>query len=241
MFTNKYTIQYAYDMRKRSETINNAILGAAKDLFVLNGYDSTTIEQIAKNAGVTKRTVYSYYSDKATIPKSDIKDLVDSNLEPDLSKEVKIDSRDGLYKELYVIAKSLNDTFSQDSYVKLLRIVISEINTHSELKSISSIGIVSYSMRKLATIFESTNISGLISMKNIEDAAKVFIGGFLVQFYANGLLESYPNKYKKYTSTELFDYVDKFTKVLFRPKPSLNDDNLNTTDKGVDMGFSDGI
>jgi len=223
-------------MRKRSEVINKAILDVAKDLFITKGYDSTTIDQIAKNAGITKKTIYAHYPDKDTILKSAIKDLVNSSLERDLIDDFNIESRDDLYKELYIIAKSLNDTFAQDSYIRLLRIVISEINNHVGLNSISSVGIVSYSMKKLTTIFESTNKSGLTSMKNINNGSKMFIGGFLVQFYIDGLLEPSPNKYIKCTSAELFDYVDKFTKVLFRPKPNLKDDILSVAYKGNSYG-----
>lgn len=223
-------------MRKRSELIKKAILDAAKDLFVVSGYDATTIQNIANKAGVTKRTVYAHYPDKATILKNAIKGLVDSGLEPDLNEAQKIESRDDLYKELYIIAKSLNDTFAQDSYVNLLRIVISEINRHPELGGLSSIGITAYSMRKLVSIFESTNASGLTSIRNTNMGSKMFLGGFLVQFYIDGLLEPSPNKYRKFTSAELFNYVDKFTKVLFRPKSNQNDGILSIKSKGNPYG-----
>ena len=41
-----------------------AIARAALDLFVRDGYERTSVDNIAKEAGVSKRTVYSHYADK---------------------------------------------------------------------------------------------------------------------------------------------------------------------------------
>jgi AcrR family transcriptional regulator len=46
-----------------------AILEAAISLFSVNGYENTSIEQIAKVAGVGKGTVYSYFNTKKEIIK----------------------------------------------------------------------------------------------------------------------------------------------------------------------------
>lgn len=47
--------------KKQKET---AILDAALKLFVINGFDKTSISQIAREAGVAKGTVYLYYQSK---------------------------------------------------------------------------------------------------------------------------------------------------------------------------------
>jgi TetR/AcrR family transcriptional repressor of mexJK operon len=50
------------DMAKRQ-----AILDAAKDLFVRNGYAGTSMDAVAAEAGVSKLTVYSHFTDKETL------------------------------------------------------------------------------------------------------------------------------------------------------------------------------
>ena len=50
------------DLAKRQ-----AILDAAKDLFVRNGYASTSMDAVAAEAGVSKLTVYSHFNDKETL------------------------------------------------------------------------------------------------------------------------------------------------------------------------------
>jgi TetR/AcrR family transcriptional repressor of mexJK operon len=44
-----------------------AVMAAARDLFLSRGYAGTTVADIAAAAGLTKRTVYNNYPDKATL------------------------------------------------------------------------------------------------------------------------------------------------------------------------------
>jgi len=50
------------DLEKRA-----AILAAAKRLFPLSGFEGTSIDAIAAEAGVSKLTVYSHFTDKETL------------------------------------------------------------------------------------------------------------------------------------------------------------------------------
>lgn len=50
------------DLAKRQ-----AILDAAKSLFLSNGYASTSMDAVAAEAGVSKLTVYSHFNDKETL------------------------------------------------------------------------------------------------------------------------------------------------------------------------------
>lgn len=52
------------DEREERKT---AILDAATQLFIRNGYGQTTVDQLATAAQVTKRTIYSYFGDKAVV------------------------------------------------------------------------------------------------------------------------------------------------------------------------------
>src|ERR1044072_3301943 len=44
-----------------------AVVEAARTLFLRKGYASTTMEEIASVAGLTKRTLYNNYPDKETL------------------------------------------------------------------------------------------------------------------------------------------------------------------------------
>ncbi|WP_104088466.1 TetR/AcrR family transcriptional regulator [Arthrobacter sp. GMC3] len=49
------------------EDRKTAILDAAAQLFIRNGYGQTTVDQLASAAQVTKRTIYSYFGDKSAV------------------------------------------------------------------------------------------------------------------------------------------------------------------------------
>lgn len=53
--------------QKRSMQKKQLIIDTAKDLFCANGYYNTTTNEIAKKAGLSIGTLYSYFADKETI------------------------------------------------------------------------------------------------------------------------------------------------------------------------------
>ena len=50
--------------RPKSEAKKGQIYGAAIKLFVMNGFEQTTMADIASSAGVSKQTVYSHFANK---------------------------------------------------------------------------------------------------------------------------------------------------------------------------------
>ena len=70
---------------------HDAIAGAALVLFARDGYERTSVDAIAAEAGVSKRTVYSHYGDKENLfllvlretydtMRDRVRDIVDRNL-----------------------------------------------------------------------------------------------------------------------------------------------------------------
>ncbi|MDH0747482.1 TetR/AcrR family transcriptional regulator [Pseudomonas sp. GD03842] len=53
--------------RPKDPAKRQAILEAAKNLFIRNGYANTSMDAVAAEAGVSKLTVYSHFTDKETL------------------------------------------------------------------------------------------------------------------------------------------------------------------------------
>ncbi|MGC5039146.1 MULTISPECIES: TetR/AcrR family transcriptional regulator [unclassified Streptomyces] len=54
-------------LREGSATKRAAILRAARELFLADGFDRSSVDAIAARAEVSKRTVYDYFGDKQTL------------------------------------------------------------------------------------------------------------------------------------------------------------------------------
>ncbi|MGW7075157.1 TetR/AcrR family transcriptional regulator [Streptomyces sp. NPDC054866] len=54
-------------LREGSTRKRAAILSAARELFLADGFDRTSVDAIAARAEVSKRTVYDYFGDKQTL------------------------------------------------------------------------------------------------------------------------------------------------------------------------------
>lgn len=54
-------------LREGSTKKRAAILSAARDLFLADGFDRTSVDAVAARAEVSKRTVYDYFGDKQTL------------------------------------------------------------------------------------------------------------------------------------------------------------------------------
>jgi len=110
-------------MRKRSDNTYKNILVAANTLFIKKGYSATTIDEISSCANITKRTLYSYFTDKKTLFLGVIEDAVGDPWELNTPLNT-ITSKGDIYVALHAIANSINDIFGQPKYTQLLRVYV---------------------------------------------------------------------------------------------------------------------
>ncbi|WP_367047527.1 TetR/AcrR family transcriptional regulator [Streptomyces sp. Je 1-332] len=66
-------------LREGSTQKRTAILTAARELFLTDGFDRTSVDAVAARAGVSKRTVYDYFGDKQTLLRT-VVDVVGQSL-----------------------------------------------------------------------------------------------------------------------------------------------------------------
>ena len=69
-----------FELKRRWERRKDArpqeLLAAALDLFVERGYASTRLEDVAKRAGVSKGTLYLYFTNKEELFKAVVRDSI---------------------------------------------------------------------------------------------------------------------------------------------------------------------
>lgn len=83
------------DLEKRAK-----ILQAAKSIFLKMGYHATNMNQIAKDAGVTKLTVYNHFQDKANLFICAIEESCEESI---CAKEIVLTAESNFEQALYVM------------------------------------------------------------------------------------------------------------------------------------------
>ena len=106
------------DLAKRE-----AILEAAKTLFLSLGYANTSMDAVAAAAGVSKLTVYSHFNDKQTLFCSAVMATCQIQL-PDLLFEYPVGAQ--VEDVLLNIARGFQALISSDEAVKLSRLIMAQ-------------------------------------------------------------------------------------------------------------------
>jgi len=113
------------DLAKRK-----AILEAAKTLFLSNGYDGSSMDAIAAEAGVSKLTVYSHFTDKEKLFAEAVKSKCEEQLPEllfELSAEVPV------AQALLNIGRGFNELINSRESVELHRVMVSLAAQDSKL------------------------------------------------------------------------------------------------------------
>ncbi len=107
--------------RPKDPAKRKAILEAAETLFMRNGYDGSSMDAIAAEAGVSKLTVYSHFTDKDTLFAFAVKSKCEQQI-PELLFELPV----GVPIEtvLLNIARGFNRLINSDESIELHRVLI---------------------------------------------------------------------------------------------------------------------
>jgi TetR/AcrR family transcriptional repressor of mexJK operon len=105
-----------------------AIARAALDLFVRDGYERTSVDAIAAEAGVSKRTVYSHYGDKERLFLAVVEDTYDGLMGQvrdiaDRELDRPGDARQKLTAFITAVARAISGSQQRSA---LIRLIISE-------------------------------------------------------------------------------------------------------------------
>jgi TetR/AcrR family transcriptional repressor of mexJK operon len=113
------------DLEKRA-----AILAAAKRLFPLSGFEGTSMDAIAAEAGVSKLTVYSHFTDKETLFVAAIRARCTDQV-PDALFEV--DANDPVRGQLEAIARAFLSLITSPEAISLHRLLTASGSTSPKL------------------------------------------------------------------------------------------------------------
>ncbi|MBX3688593.1 TetR/AcrR family transcriptional regulator [Dokdonella sp.] len=105
------------DLEKRA-----AILAAAKRLFPSSGYEGTSMDAIAADAGVSKLTVYSHFHDKDTLFLAAIRERCEEQM-PEALFDIKVQG--SLRRQLEAIGRAFFALITSEDAIALNRLLAS--------------------------------------------------------------------------------------------------------------------
>ncbi|MFL6084476.1 MAG: TetR/AcrR family transcriptional regulator [Mycobacterium sp.] len=117
----------------RSARKRQTILSAGRGLFLNNGYQGTSVDQIAASAEVSKQTVYKHFGDKHELLLTIVNDALDSTVTPFLGRIATLGETADLEADLIALAADYLRAVLQEPVVQLRRLVVGEANRVPEL------------------------------------------------------------------------------------------------------------
>jgi TetR/AcrR family transcriptional regulator of autoinduction and epiphytic fitness len=117
----------------RKEIDASIILDAATKAFLANGFNATTMTEIAMTAAVTKRTLYKYYSSKDDIFNEIVDNLLDQLAQIDFQTITSSDRP--IDKKISVFSKAIVDVYVSPAFVNLSKLAFSEFLNGRSLSS----------------------------------------------------------------------------------------------------------
>ncbi len=112
----------------RSARKRQTILSAGRALFLSNGYQGTSVDQIAASAEVSKQTVYKHFGDKQELLLAIVTTVLESTVSPFLARIAVLGDTTDLETDLTALAGDYLHAVLQEPVVQLRRLVVGEAN-----------------------------------------------------------------------------------------------------------------
>jgi TetR/AcrR family transcriptional regulator, mexJK operon transcriptional repressor len=162
----------------RSARKRQTILSAGRDLFLSNGYQGTSVDQIAASAEVSKQTVYKHFGDKHELLLAIVNHVLESTVTPFLERIRALADTADLEADLTALAADYLRAVLQEPVVQLRRLVVGEANRVPELAQLYYDQAPARTLAAFAECFSVLHDRGLLRVPEPADAAEHF--AFLV-------------------------------------------------------------
>jgi TetR/AcrR family transcriptional repressor of mexJK operon len=162
----------------RSAQKRLAIMQAARQLFLRQGYTGTSMDEVAALAAVSKQTVYKQFADKESLLVAIVMDTVGGIVEPFRAEIRVLEGTDDLAGDLRVLARNYIAAVMQPTALDLRRLVIAEAHRVPALARTYYERAPERTIVALAGCFERLHARGLLRAPDPVTAAGHF--AFLV-------------------------------------------------------------
>jgi len=157
----------------QQEQRHEELLSAALDIFLENGFEQTTVEEIATQVGMSKRTVYARYEDKGALFKAAVRRAIEQYTVPREALEPLIS--DDLEETLASIARLRIANMTRPAAIKLQRILSAQSYRFPELFNAAFEEGTGPTVGFLSALFVRYSAQGEINVTEPQRAATAFL------------------------------------------------------------------
>jgi AcrR family transcriptional regulator len=158
----------------RPDTETRQILyEAARHEFADNGYAATSMESVARRAGVSTKTLYRLVPNKASLFEGMVSDRLDRFLSEVNLRAV---DHDDIEQALYAALMACADLSLDQEVVALQRMVLQEAGKSSDIAGTFYRNGIQRTLAALADWLRVQQQRGLIELDNLEEAAGMLLG-----------------------------------------------------------------
>jgi TetR/AcrR family transcriptional repressor of mexJK operon len=162
--------------RLEAEQIREQILDVAAPLFLTEGYGATSIEEVARRARMSKRTVYSRFRDKAELFGAVVHRLVERLRPPNAAATEQFFEGGSLETILERLARFILRAALSPSALALHRVILAEATRFPELAAaVNQEGTRREAIHRIANLLEREGSAGGLSPAKAEFAAEQFL------------------------------------------------------------------
>lgn len=164
----EYSEKTSYSDSNSSPKNMKKIIASALTMFLDNGYD-ISMDKIAEKAGVTKRTIYSHFTNKEMLFKASVE-----SLRSEMTSSVLPKSSGNIYQELLAFSLDYRAVVLCEREIKAYRLIT------TPLKDVPELGLAGYSflndmITSVSTYFEDAMQSGKIRKMDSKFLAEQFL------------------------------------------------------------------
>ncbi len=158
------------DMVKRA-----AILQAAKDLFLKQGYEGSSMDAIASEAGVSKLTVYSHFNDKESLFAAAIEAHCEHQLPSSLYS---LPVERPISEALYEIARRFQCMLKTQEAIELNRLMFAQAKQNPKLTLLFYNAGPQHTQDEMKRLLQQAHNQGKLDIQNPTFASEHFLSAF---------------------------------------------------------------
>lgn len=182
------------------------LIAAAEDLFLHKGYHATTMDDVARCAGMSKKTVYQVFSSK-----SDLFDALLSDWFAPFTAPIDADGRPPRQVLTEALSRLANFALSERQ-VLLMRLLIAETSCSEEIATALDRQCMGRGKGALERWLATQDAAGVLEVDNPKEAANMLFFAVVGDFLMRLLLRTRPRP----SGEEIMARIDHTVSAFFR-------------------------